>query len=246
MTGMKGAHEDVAVFGAPMLEADWDERFARMEELTRDKRRVWLLIIGPHLIADVEGQSESWLDEHLYKLQEMPFFSQSSLKAALYLPEVPVYDAVPETMQNSAGVVFGDTIRLAGYDVGEPAGAELALPVTLYWQAVAPTDRRYKYALRLVETLDDGSTRVISLSEREPYDGAIPTIYWDPGKTIVEYSELPPADWPQPATSDELARYRLTLTVYDAETLEPLPITAPGSAQIAADGQSAVLPYRPR
>ncbi len=45
----------------------------------------------------------------------------------------------------------------------------------------------------------DGSTRVISLSEREPYDGAIPTIYWDPGKTIVEYSELPPADWPQPA-----------------------------------------------
>ena len=100
----------------------------------------------------MEGQSESWLDEHLYKLQEMPYFSQSSLKAALYLPEVPVYDAVPDTMQNPAGVVFGDTVRLAGYDVGEPAGADLALPVALYWQAVAPTDRRYKYALRLVRS----------------------------------------------------------------------------------------------
>jgi len=245
MNGMPGARGEIPVYGAPMLERDWDERYALLDELVRDKRRVWLLISGTHPYADLEGQTEDWLDSHLYKVYETTYFSHSSLKSALYVPEVPVYETVPEGMQNAAGVVFGDSVRLVGYDLSAQATPDLAVPVTLYWQAVNPMDRRYKYALRLVEMLDDGSMRELTVSEREPYDGAIPTIYWDPGKTIVEYSEFPPAEWPLAGDEAEAARYRLTLQVYDAETLDPLPVTEAGAAEVAEDGQTALLPYRP-
>ena len=85
------------------------------------------------------------------------------------------------------------------------------------------------------------------MTEREPYDGAIPTIYWGPGQTIVEYTELPPTDWPQPADAQEAARYRLALQVYRADTLEKLPVThaAGEGVTVAADGQTLLLPYLP-
>ncbi len=201
MTGMPGANQNAPTFGAPMLERDWDERFAHMDELTRDKRRIWLLISGTHPYADLQGRTEGWLDDNLFKVQETTYFSHSSLKSALYLPEVPVYESLPDSLHNRVDAVLGDTIRLAGIELGAPATPDLALPVTLYWEAVTPTDRRYKYALRLTEIRDDGATETLSVSEREPYDGAIPTIYWDPGKIIVEYSELPPAAGPSRRTA---------------------------------------------
>jgi len=250
MTGMPGANQNAPTFGAPMLERDWDERFALMDELTRDKRRIWLLISGTHPYADLQGRTEGWLDDNLFKVQETTYFSHSSLKSALYLPEVPVYESLPDSLHNRVDAVLGDTIRLAGIELGAPATPDLALPVTLYWEAVTPTDRRYKYALRLTEIRDDGATETLSVSEREPYDGAIPTIYWDPGKIIVEYSELPPAPWPQPPDGADAeafwARYRLTLQVYDAETLEPLPVTQAGAAETAEDGHTLILPCCPR
>ena len=220
-----------------------------MDELTRDKRRIWLLISGTHPYADLQGRTEGWLDDNLFKVQETTYFSHSSLKSALYLPEVPVYESLPDSLHNRVDAVLGDTIRLAGIELGAPATPDLALPVTLYWEAVTPTDRRYKYALRLTEIRDDGATETLSVSEREPYDGAIPTIYWDPGKIIVEYSELPPAPWPQPPDGADAeafwARYRLTLQVYDAETLEPLPVTQAGAAETAEDGHTLILPAAP-
>jgi hypothetical protein len=87
------------------------------------------------------------------------------------------------------------------------------------------------------------------VTEREPYDGGIPTIYWEPGKTIVEYTELPPAAWPQPQTAEDAARYRLALQVYRADTLEKLPVTRAdgleGALDVAADGQTLLLPTLP-
>ena len=146
---------------------------------------------------DLDGRVEQWLEDNLFKVQENVYFSQSSLKSHLFLPEVPVYESVPASMQNAADIVFGgpigETVRLHGYDVAYPPHTDLALPLTLYWEAAAPMDRRYKYQVQLVELLDDGSQQVLSTLEQEPYMGAIPTLYWDPGKIIVEYTELPPS-----------------------------------------------------
>ena len=81
----------------------------------------------------------------------------------------------------------------------------------------------------------DGTTHVIAATEREPYDGAIPTVYWEPGKTIIEYSELPATTWPRPATPEEAGRYRVTLQVYRADTLEKLPVTQADGLAVADD-----------
>ena len=81
----------------------------------------------------------------------------------------------------------------------------------------------------------DGTVQGIAATEREPYDGAIPTVYWEPGKTIIEYSELPATAWPRPATPAEAARYRVTLQVYRADTLEKLPVTLADGLAAADD-----------
>jgi hypothetical protein len=82
---------------------------------------------------------------------------------------------------------------------------------------------------------------VLALTEREPYDGAIPTIYWQPGQTIVEYSELPHTAWPRPQSAEEAARYRINLQVYRADTLQKLPVTR--AEGVDGAGESLWAPY---
>ncbi len=200
-----------------------------------------------HPYADPDSRVEHWLEENLFQVQEVGFFSHSSLQARLLLSEVPVYEEVPSALTASLGVVFGDLIGLAGVEVGQAYTDDLAQPVTIYWQAAQPITDHYKYVLKLVEVAEDGTPVAdLAVTEREPYDGAIPTIYWGPGQTIVEYTELPPTEWPQPGSA-ELGRYRLALQVYRADTLEKLPVThaADEGVTVAADGQTLLLPYLP-
>ena len=124
--------------------------------------------------------------------------------------------------------------------------SRLALPVTIYWQTLAPTPDHYKYILSLEEVLPDGTTHVLALTEREPYDGAIPTIYWQPNQTIVEYTELPPpslygGEWPKPQNAEEGAQYRVNLQLYRADTLQKLPVTTLEGVEGA--GESLWVPY---
>lgn len=266
VNGMPDDNENIDVYGAPLLNQPWSERFAFLEEASTDRRRVWLLVSGTQAHMDLDERIEAWLEGNLFKVQETTYFSQSSLKSHLYLPQVPVFDEVPPTVQNPVEVAFGNRILLHGYNVGDRPGSAvgsapdstLALPLTLYWEAAAPTDRRYKYQVKLVEVLDDGAQRLISLVEQEPYAGAIPTIYWDPGKIVVDYTELPPAQWPRLSASEDADRYRLLLQVYDAETLEKLPVTSigadtgldtdgqanSGGISVTEDGTTIILPYQ--
>jgi hypothetical protein len=72
--------------------------------------------------------------------------------------------------------------------------------------------------------------------EREPYEGDIPTLYWDPGKTIMEFVEFPSAP------SEGAAQRFYTLQVYDAETWEKLPVTHIEGGEIGSDGVTARFP----
>jgi hypothetical protein len=199
---------------------------------------------------DLEGRVDQWLAEHLFRVQETTFFSHSSLQGSLFLPEVPVYEGLPPGRERALEAAFGDLILLTGYEMGQAYGSDLGLPVTLDWQTTQPTPDHYKYILKLVEVEPVGDTvqpvRDLAVTEREPYDGAIPTIFWEPGKTIVEYTELPPAAWPQPQSAEEAARYRLALQVYRADTLEKLPVTNSGGFEVAPDGQTLLLPTWPQ
>lgn len=231
----------LAHYGVPLLRGEWPEQEVQMAQWAGQARRIWYVRSNTHPYADVEGRVETWLGDHLFLVQELDFFSHSSLQASLFLPEVPVYEDIAPQLD----VAFGDLILVGNVAVGRPYAGDLALPVTLDWQAAQTIPDHYKYVLKLVEVADGVPVADLAVTEREPYDGAIPTIYWGPGQTIVEYTELPPAPWP--ATAADAARYRIALQVYRADTLEKLPVTraAGDGVAVAPDGQTLLLPYAP-
>jgi 4-amino-4-deoxy-L-arabinose transferase-like glycosyltransferase len=236
----QAAGAPVTVLGLPLLAGGWDATFAALEELAQTHSRIWVLKSGTHPYADLEGRLEEWLRENMTTIRDVTFFSHSSLRSQLYLPTSPAIDGAPPPVEQSAGARFGDLVRLVGSDVGADAPG-LPTPLTLYWQINETTDRRYKYLLQLVERNADGSARVLATVEREPYDGDVPTIYWQPGQTIREYVELPTQAMEQPG-GGELA---LALQVYDAETLEKLPLTDAGAGEAAPDGTTVFFPFTP-
>jgi hypothetical protein len=251
----QAAGAQMAQFGVPLLRrVPWEEQEARIGAWAEEYRRMWLVVSNTHPYMDVERRIEAWMNEHLFRVVEITYFSHSSLSSALYLAEVPVYEGLPPQLEEPITGVFGDLIQVAGLEIGTVVDG-FGIPVTIYWQTLAPTPDHYKYLLTLEETLPDGSTRVLALTEREPYDGAIPTIYWQPNQTIVEYTELPRlenARWPQPQSAlqstEAAARYHIVLQLYRADTLQKLPVTSvadPHNVGMTAVGEALRIPYAP-
>lgn len=229
----------IAVYGVPRLNGN-EDTFDWLTQLGQQYRRIWVLKSGTHPYYDLEWSVEAWLRENFLQVRDAQFFSFSSLRAQLYLPTVPVFDELPATVEQTAGVEFGDDktggrVRLAGLAVDSVPPADLPLPVTLYWQAVTKPERRFKYILQLVSDRTGGRS-VLGTVEREPYEGDIPTTFWDPGKTIMEYVELN-LDLP-PAAGERLL---LTMQMYDAETQVKLPIFAAEGLTVSEDGLTVEL-----
>jgi hypothetical protein len=174
----------------------------------------------------------------MLRVRDAQFFSHSSLRAQLFLPNIPVFDELPADVQHPLTAEYGELLRLAGYAVEPPAGAQLPTQLRLLWQVLEKPQRRYKYIVQMVEQKADGSTEVIASLEREPYEGDIPTLYWDPGKTILEYVEFP-----QPSRLPAEGSERFyTFQVYDAETLEKLPVTKAENGAVQLDATTVRLP----
>ncbi len=234
----EGTH--IGRYGTPLLNVGWEENPPLLQQFKEDYNRIWLVRIGPHLISDLDGNVEQWFNENMYLLRDKTFFSRSTLHAFLYLPEVPVYPEPAAHMEHPAEIVFGDRIRLVGYDIGEIAGPDLALPVTLHWQAMDDLDDNYKYLMQLVEAPANEGSIPLSTTEREPYDGAVATGFWDQGVNIVEWTELPP---PLPAAlSENPAAFQIKLQLYHRDTLEKLPVTESENLEVLPDGATVVLP----
>lgn len=238
--------DGILVYGIPLLtdDANVDPDFTNttefLTELGARVRRIWVLKSGTHPYYDLDGTIESWLTEHFLKVRDAQFFSHSSLRAQLYLPEVPVTEGDPGTLPNATQVEFGDNIRLAGYLLEPSANPALPLPATLYWQVNEKPEQRYKFVLELLrQTTVDGVTSLETLStvEREPYEGDIPTTFWDPDRTIAEFVELPGA-----AVDSGLDEFMLALQIYDADTLEKLPVTEAAGFETDAEGSRVLLP----
>ena len=216
--------------GLPLLSGSWEETVAVLKKLPENYRRIWLIrAVGPD--ADDE-----WLYAHTFRAEHLAFEStRASLEVDLLLSQPPVLAQPPSTIQRRLDAVFGGQVRLIGYDLGQPLLPDGPLPVTLYWQPVSQIGRRYKYILRLVSP--HGET--LSTTEREPYNGALPTPGWPVGATIMEYSEIPPG------VRQRGEKTRLVLQMYDAETLEKLPVTSVSGAEMGQDAQTVVLPVAP-
>lgn len=88
-----------------------------------------------------------------------------------------------------------------------------ALPLTLYWRALAPTATAYTVFLQVID--EDGSKA--GQLDRPPCNGGCPTTSWRPGDLIGEWLEIPiDADAPP-------GDYQVIAGMYDLASGERLP-----------------------
>jgi 4-amino-4-deoxy-L-arabinose transferase-like glycosyltransferase len=228
----------LGIYGLPLLNQPPEATYRWLAGLGERFDRVWVVKSRTHPYFDLEDTAERWLRDHFLRVRDVEFFSQSMLRAQLYLPTIPVFEGTAPAIQTPVTAEFGGLLRLVGYaDAVEPASAALPTQLRLYWQVTHKPERRYRYIWRLLEQENSGLLRTLATVEREPYEGDIPTLYWDPGKTILEYVELPPV----PPASPHTPRF-YALQVYDAETLEKLPVSASANALRAPDGVTLFFP----
>ena len=204
-------------------------------------KRVWLVASGMVPLSPYQDETQ-----HLALLARRSLLATCSttsntlLSLKLYLPEPPILPELPANVEHRVTAVFGDKIRLDGYDIGEPLTSASATPVTLYWQPLQKIDRRYKYILRLVSVAEDGSLRTLSSTEHEPYNGSLPTTWWSPGPEIFEYCGLAAGC---SALTVPPSSLRLAMQMYDAETLEKLPVTGTPEGATLADEYTVLMPF---
>ena len=135
-------------------------------------------------------------------------------------------------MQHALPANLGGKVALLGYDLETQ---DDAVWVTLYWQAQAPMDRSYTVFLHLL----DGQGKLVAQADGLPAAGARPTTTWAPGEVIADQRvlALPTVLLP--------GEYRLAAGMYVLETLERLPVLAPGG-QPAGDSVSLGVVTLPR
>ena len=213
----------------------WPRTFAFLDGMIQTHRRIWLVTEGTHPYIDPDKKVEAYLQQNAFRVIEAGYFSPNTyLELDLFLPAPPIRDDLPLSLPNQPRVpaVFGRQIRLHGYDVGTRFSGQSMIPVTLYWDPLVDIQQRFKYILELAAVNGPQAGQILARTEREPYNGFLPTLWWRPGPIIQEYSDLLPQGPLDPSVD-----YELRITMYDADTLQPLAVDAePGFATAALPG----------
>jgi hypothetical protein len=116
---------------------------------------------------------------------------------------------------------FGQQARLVGLDLPQTQlKAGEVLPLTLYWQALAPFDRSWKVFVHLT----DQAGNIIGQQDQIPGSGEFPTTGWVPNEYLVDHYNLPvPAEAPPGHQA-----YQLNIGLYDANDFSRLPVSEKG------------------
>ncbi len=111
-------------------------------------------------------------------------------EAVVYKMDWPYRQSIDP--QNELLVLFGDLIRLRGFDLGE-VQAGSTLPLTLYWQSVTAVSDSYKVFIHVL----DGSGQIMAQVDRLPVNGLAPTTRWQADDLIRDrYEIVLPAELP--------------------------------------------------
>lgn len=225
----------------PLLHGSLEDTEARLQALLSRHRRVWLVASGMVPLTPFQEATREWPGENGFLARDLRYPSNTLLWLKLYLPKPPVLDALPADVEQRVTVAFGDKIRLDGYDVGAALNAQSSIPITLYWQPLEKIERRYKYVLRLVRVGADGALTTLAQTDQEPYQGSLPTSWWSPGPEIFEIVALPRLTAFDPSGGT----LRLALEMYDAETLEKLPVIGVPTGATLLDENMVLMPFEP-
>jgi 4-amino-4-deoxy-L-arabinose transferase-like glycosyltransferase len=95
----------------------------------------------------------------------------------------------PPPLGQSMDAHFGDSARLAGYDLpeGNQVQAGQSLRLVLQWQALQTLDQRYTVFVHLVDTDD----RIFGQRDQVPGNGQFPTTGWVPGEYLSDTYTIP-------------------------------------------------------
>ena len=158
---------------------------------------------------------EGWLAERAYKALDTWY---GGVRLAIYA----VPGAPSKEVQNPLDVKLGEEIALLGYNLlAREVEAGDILPLTLFWQALAPPQQRYKV---FVHVLDEAG-HIVGQHDSEPGDGMRVTTLWRPGETIADnYGVLI-----RPGTPP--GQHRVVVGMYNPTSGQRLPITEGGQAQ---------------
>ncbi len=126
-------------------------------------------------------------------------------------------------LAHDAGAVFGDQLRLAGYELSRADGGQ-AVGVTLAWQALGPIDTSYTAFVHLL----DGEGRLVAQSDAVPA-GGYATDRWLAGEVVVDNHTLPIPEDLVPGS------YLLVAGLYDAATGQRLVAAAAGGQVLPED-----------
>lgn len=130
-------------------------------------------------------------------------------------------------MSTEVDVVFGDQIRLIGYDL---RSTTTQLNLTLHWQALRRMGRDYKIFVH-VSSLSDG--KLVAQHDSMPRNWTYPTSWWDKNQIVTDIYNLD-------ISGLSPGQYRVSIGVYDPGTPKRLP--AVDQTGTLLPGQRAVLP----
>ncbi|MBN1134934.1 MAG: SGNH/GDSL hydrolase family protein, partial [Anaerolineae bacterium] len=182
------------------------------------------LAIGDAKAGQAQGLARDWLNLN-------GFYAAHEWVGGLELLTyglVPT-SSLPMTQTTGSGAVWGDQVKLTGYDLPIKAwqGGDV-VPLTLFWQAPQALPADYTIFLHLVGP--DG--QIVAQTDSAPAGGSRPASGWQPGETVVDRHGLL-----LPATVAP-GEYQLRLGLYLSSTGERLPVVGPAGKQL---GDSMLL-----
>jgi hypothetical protein len=129
-------------------------------------------------------------------------------------PEPPLAGDLAQALHSSAK--FGNIFALQAYRIKSVARAGDSFALTLYWSAVAATDKDYTVFVHLL----DANGKVVAQTDAQPRSGLYPTSLWDPGEVIRDDYAL--------ALPTDLApgEYRIEIGAYEFPSLTRLPVAS--------------------
>ncbi|MFC2046103.1 ArnT family glycosyltransferase [Chloroflexota bacterium] len=190
----------------PLAEAVVGDRLAR---IAREHGRLFALF-GDTGTSDPGGFVESWLNQHAFRASERWV---GDLRLILYGTSPPPLAEMPGSEEK---VLLGDSIELTGTKLAvEALQPGDVVPLTLFWEALQPTDENFKVFVHLL----NAGGELVAQRDSEPVSGMRPTSTWTPGESIVDrHGVLLPLDLPA-------GDYRLIAGLYHPDTGERLPAT---------------------
>ena len=131
-------------------------------------------------------------------------------------------------VSTEVNAVFGDQIRLIGYDV-EQTTAHLNL--TLYWQAVRRMERNYKVFVHL-SSLKDGT--IVAQHDNMPRNWTYLTSWWEKDEVVTDTITLD-------VSGLSPGRYEVSVGIYDPDITERLHVVDRSGAPLSE--RKLVLPF---